>query len=206
MALKLFANRADFIRQTVLQLAQSDPDLFGRSDVPDPKTWTPPGTIVVQRYRNIVGPEEGAVVLVYTADSNQRSAYFATACLGCTYRAASTDRHSRLTEKEAADLANAHAAACRAMNGGVPAAPDDIEATRLVRDRLRRLRPRGTTSPHYVHLTDFHADRVDLQRDDAFLKQTMNQLTRSEPHFLTSQPNSGGTGTQFLVQPHPPRK
>lgn len=197
MALKLFTNRADSIRQTMIQLARTEPD---------PRTWTPSGTVVVQRYRNVVGPEEGAVVLVYTADSDRRSAYFATACLGCTYRAASTDRRSRLTEKDAADLANAHAAACRAMNGGVPAAPDDTEAARLVRDRLWGLRPYGTTCPHYVNRGDFHADRVDLQRDAAFLKQTMIQLTRSEPHFLTSQPNSGGTGTQFLVQPHPPRK
>ncbi|GAA1143522.1 hypothetical protein GCM10009577_79370 [Streptomyces javensis] len=104
-----------------------------RPAVQDPTTWTPPGTIVVQRYRNIVGPAEGAIVLVYTVDSDRRSGYFATACLGCTYRAASSDRLSRLTEKAAADLANAHAASCRAMNCGVPAGPDDTEAAQMVR-------------------------------------------------------------------------
>jgi hypothetical protein len=176
-----------------------------RPAVQDPTTWTPPGTIVVQRYRNIVGPAEGAIVLVYTADSDRRSGYFATACLGCTYRAASSDRLSRLTEKAAADLANAHAASCRAMNCGVPAAPDDTEAAQMVRSRLWGLRPHCTTSLHYVHLTDFRADRVALQRDDDFIKHAMVQLTQSEPHFLTSQPNSSGTGIRFLVQPHPPR-
>ncbi|WP_030807323.1 hypothetical protein [Streptomyces sp. NRRL S-337] len=175
-----------------------------RMDVQDPATWTPPGTIVVQRYRNVVGPAEGAVVLVYTADSDCRSAYFATACLGCTYRMSGSDRRSPLTQAKAADLANAHAATCHAMNCGVPAAPNDTEATRMVRSRLWGLRPHGT-SPHYVHLTDFHVDRVDLQRDAAFIKKTMVQLTHTEPHFLTSRTIHDGKGTQFLVQPHPPR-
>lgn len=201
MALKLFASRADFIKQTMLQLAQSDPDLLRHPDVQDPTTWTPPGTTVVQRYRDAAGEREGAVVLVYTAADDRSSAYFAAACLGCTYRAVSNSRRSRLTETEAADLANTHAAGCRAMNRGVPAAPDDTEAATMVRSRLWGLRQHGTTNAHYVSLSDFHTDRVDLQRGDDFIKQTMLQLTRSEPDFLTAS----DTGTQFLVQPHPPR-
>lgn len=177
-----------------------------RPDVQDPALWTPPGTAVVQRYRNTLGPLEGAVVLVYTADGDRGTAYFAAACLGCTYRAVDNSRRSRLTEPEAADLANNHAAGCRAMNRGIPAAPDDTEAATIVRSRLWDLRQHGTSSAHYVSLRDFHIDRVDLQRPADFIKQTMLQLTQSEPHFLTAKPYSSGTGTQFLVQPHPPRK
>ncbi|GAA3381156.1 hypothetical protein GCM10020367_71330 [Streptomyces sannanensis] len=175
-----------------------------RPDVQDPALWTPPGTTVVQRYRNTLGPLEGAIVLVYTAASD-RSSYYAAACLGCTYRAASNDRRARLTETEAADLANAHAANCRAINRGVPAMPDDTSAAQIVRSRLWSKRSYGT-SPHHVHLIDFHEDRVDLQRDDDFIKQAMFELVRTEGHFLQAVPAYSGTGTRFLVQPHPPRK
>ncbi|MGR4884033.1 hypothetical protein ACIPUC_32085 [Streptomyces sp. LARHCF249] len=177
-----------------------------RTDAQDPALWTPPGTTVAQRYRNTLGEGEGAIVLVYTTDGDRGTPYFAAACLGCTYRATSDSRRSRLTETEAAALANDHAAGCRAMNRGIPAAPDDTEAATIVRSRLWSLRPHGTYSPHYVSLSEFHADRVDLQRPADFIKQTMLQLTESEPDFLTAKPYSSCTGTQFLVQPHPPRK
>ncbi|MDX3587577.1 hypothetical protein [Streptomyces europaeiscabiei] len=179
--------------------------LFGRRPaVLDTATWTPDGTTVVQRYRGAVGEREGAIVLVYTAGGDRGTSSFAAACLGCTYRAASS-RSSRLTEKEAADLANTHAASCRALDRGIPAAPDDDQAAKIVRDRLWGLRMYGTTGRHYVYLSDFHADRVDLQRPADFIKMKMLRLVQDEPDWLAVRPHDSGTGTQFLVLPHPPR-
>ncbi|WP_371572703.1 hypothetical protein [Streptomyces sp. NBC_01314] len=92
-----------------------------RPEVQETATWTPDGTIVVQRCRGVVGEREGAIVLVYTADGDRGTSSFAAACLGCTYRAASSSHSSRLKEKEAADLANTHAAGCRVLDRGIPA-------------------------------------------------------------------------------------
>ncbi|AVH61838.1 MULTISPECIES: hypothetical protein [Streptomyces] len=179
--------------------------LFARRPaVLDTATWTPDGTTVVQRYRGAVGEREGAIVLVYTADGDRGTSSFATACLGCTYRAVKSSHSSRLAEKEAADLANTHAASCRAMDRGIPAAPDDDQAAQIVRARLQSLRM-GGTNRHYVYLSDFHADRVDLQRPADFIKMKMLRLVQDEPDFLVARPTTSGTGTQFLVLPHPPR-
>lgn len=177
-----------------------------RPDASDPALfWTPPGTTVVQRYRNTLGPLEGAVVLVYTSASDRSSSY-AAACLGCNYRAARNDRRARLGEAEAADLANTHAAHCRAINRGLPAIPDDDTAAQIVRNRLGKLRPYGP-SAYPVHLTDFLEDRVDLQRDDDSVKQAMFEIARTDRGFLKTEPAySGSTGTLFLLQPPPPRK
>ncbi|MFD3931713.1 hypothetical protein [Streptomyces sp. NPDC058614] len=181
--------------------------LFARRPaVLDTATWTPDGTTVVQRYRGAVGEREGAIVLVYTADSDRGSSAFVAACLGCTYRVTRNERDTAwLSQAEAADFANQHAAGCRALDRGIPAAPDDDQAATIVRARLWGLRPHGTTTPHYVYLRDFHADRVDLQRPAGFIKETMLHLAKAEPDFLTAQPDASGTGTQFLVQPYPPR-
>ncbi|MEU6353196.1 hypothetical protein ABZ896_28370 [Streptomyces sp. NPDC047072] len=176
-----------------------------RPAVLDTAMWTPDGTTVVQRYRGAVGEREGAIVLVYTADGDRGMSYFAAACLGCTYRAASSTSRTRLTEQEAADLANTHAANCRALDRGIPTAPDDDQAAKIVRARLAGMRKHGTTSRQHVHLSDFHADRVDLQRPADFIKVRMLRLAQDEPDFLTAQPTASGTGTQFLLLPHPPR-
>ncbi|WP_217239811.1 hypothetical protein [Streptomyces sp. AC555_RSS877] len=121
-----------------------------RPEVQDTATWTPDGTIVVQRYRGVVGEQEGAIVLVYTADGDRGTSSFAAACLGCTYRAASSTSRNRLTEKEAADLANSHAAGCRALDRGIPASPDDDQAAKIVRARpgdcVRTAPPAATPS------------------------------------------------------------
>lgn len=173
---------------------------------PDTATWTPAGTTVVQRYRGATGEREGAIVLVYTADGDQGSSSFAAACLGCTYRV-TRNRYDTawLSETQAADLANQHAAGCRALDRGIPAAPDVDQAAKIVRHRLWGLRAYGTTSPDYVFLRNFHEDRIALQRPADFTNETTLQLTQAEPDFLTAQPHSSGQGTQFLVQPHPPR-
>ncbi|MFF4534096.1 hypothetical protein ACFY1P_33105 [Streptomyces sp. NPDC001407] len=169
-----------------------------RPDVLDPAIWTPPGTTVVQRYRAV----EGATVLVYTADGDRGTSCFAAACLGCTLRAANSSSRVRFSESDAAGLANTHAANCRAMARGVPVAPDDDQAAEMVRSRLWSLREYAT-SARSVSLSAFHADRVDLQRPSDFIKQTMLQLVRDEPDFLTTEPDFSGTGTRSLVQPHP---
>ncbi|MFI2318389.1 hypothetical protein AMK17_37900 [Streptomyces sp. CB00072] len=175
-----------------------------RTTAPDPALWSPSGTTVGQRYRNTLGPSEGAIVLVYTSASDRSSAH-AAACLGCTYRAARNTHRVRLTEKEAADLANTHAAQCRAINQGVPAAPHDTDAAQIVRSRLQDLRPHGV-SPYQVHLADFLTDRIGLQRDDDFIKQVMVEIARTENGLLKAATAYSGNGTMFLVQPHPPRK
>jgi hypothetical protein len=179
-----------------------------RRAVHDPAFWTPPGTTVVQRYRNALGPAEGAVVLVCSADDDPGPASYAAACLGCTYRdAEGHQRTARLSESDAAYLANTHAAGCRAISRGIPAAPDDTRAAAIVRARLHGLRPPTTGSVYYAGLSDFLADRVDLQRPAAFITHTMLHLARTEPDFLTVQPNADATaGPQFLLQPRPPRR
>ncbi|PJN24738.1 hypothetical protein CG717_32085 [Streptomyces sp. CB02613] len=160
-----------------------------------PETWTPEGTLVSQRYRAL----EGATVLVYTAAADRGTAYYAAACLGCTYRADETTAHNRMSETEAAKAANAHASACRAMPRGVPARPEDPEAVELVRSRLWR--HRYGKAPHPVHLADFNALRVDIQRPTHWIKALLESLVQAEPGFLTTAPTSDGQGIRFMVQP-----
>ncbi|MEU2730556.1 hypothetical protein ABZ650_22850 [Streptomyces griseoviridis] len=106
--------------------------LFARTAAPAPETWTPEGTIVSQRFRAL----EGATILVYTGDTDQGGAHYGVACLGCTHRADRNSVGNVMSEAEAAQGANAHAAICRAAPRGVPARPDDPEAAKLIRTRL----------------------------------------------------------------------
>ncbi|SFF97639.1 hypothetical protein [Streptomyces mirabilis] len=130
--------------------------LFARRPAaPDTATWTADGTTVVQRYRGAFGEREGAIVLVYTADGDRGTPYFAAVRRSC-------------------------APGCGACASTAPPAP-------------------------YVYLSDFHADRVDLQRPPDFIKETMLQVAQTEPDFLAARPDASSTGTQFLIQPHPPR-
>lgn len=168
--------------------------LFARP-APSPESWTPQGTVVSQRYRAL----EGATVLVYTADADRGTTHHAAACLGCTYRADQNTAHNPMSEAEAAKAANAHAAACRAVPRGVPARPDDTEAAELIRTRLWR--HRYGTQPHPVHLADFHALRVDLQRTTDWIKALLTGLAETDPGFLTATPTSSGQGVRFTVQP-----
>ncbi|GGR45777.1 hypothetical protein [Streptomyces netropsis] len=170
--------------------------LFTRTaPTPAPETWTPEGTLVSQRYRAL----EGATVLVCTADAGRGTANYAAACLGCTYRADQNASYNPMPEAEAAKAANTHAAACRAMPRGVPARPDDTEAAELIRTRLWR--HRYGTIPRPVHLADFNALRVDLQRSTDWIKALLASLAQTEPSFLTATPTSSGQGTRFAVQP-----
>ncbi|MEV7907231.1 hypothetical protein [Streptomyces anulatus] len=82
---------------------------------------------------------------------------------------------------------------------GVPARPKDPEAVDLVRSRLWR--HRYGTSPRAVHLSDFNALRVDLQRSTPWIKALLESLTQTEPSFITATPTSSGQATRFTVQP-----
>ncbi|MFB7745393.1 hypothetical protein [Streptomyces sp. NPDC056132] len=162
--------------------------------VPEPETWTPEGTLVSQRYRAL----EGATVLVYTADTDRNTSHYAAACLGCTYRADQAAA-THMSEAEAAKAANAHAAACRAMPRGVPARPEDPEAAELIRNRLWR--HRYGREPRRVHLADFNALRVDVQRSTDWINALLASLARTEPGFVTATPTNSGRGTCFTVRP-----
>ncbi|OQD51901.1 hypothetical protein BM536_037395 [Streptomyces phaeoluteigriseus] len=168
--------------------------LFTRT-APAPETWTPEGTLVSQRFRAL----EGATVLVYTGDVDRGSARYAVACLGCTHRVDRNAAGNVMTETEAVQGANVHAATCRAVPRGVPARPDDTEAAKLIRTRLWARR--YGKAPHQVHIADFTALRVDLQRPTDWIKALLTDLAQADPGFLTATPVSSGQGTRFTVQP-----
>ncbi|MFE1028598.1 hypothetical protein ACFW5I_29240 [Streptomyces sp. NPDC058818] len=168
--------------------------LFTRT-APAPETWTPEGTVVAQRYRAL----EGATVLVYTADTDQGTPRYVTACLGCTHRADRNSAGNVMTEAEAASDANAHAAVCRAVSRGVPARPDDTEAAKLIRTRLWARR--YGNKPHPVRLSEFNGLRVDLQRPTAWIKAVLSDMAQADPGFLAAEPADSGQGVRFTVQP-----
>lgn len=145
--------------------------------------WTPEGTTVVQRYSTL----GGAVVLVYTnrADPQHWAASYAAACLGCTYRTASD---ASLGEREAADLANKHAAVCRALPKPPPARPDDVDAADMLRRHLRH--HRGST---HISPANFHAIRVELQRDDDWIDQELHHIAANDSKALLLDPNGSFT-------------
>ncbi|WP_331722323.1 hypothetical protein [Streptomyces canus] len=168
--------------------------LFTRP-APAPETWTPQGTLVSQRYRAL----EDATVLVYTADAGRGTARYAVACLGCTYREDRNASGNVMTEPDAAQAANAHATACRAVPRGIPARPTDAAAAKLIRTRLWARR--YGTAPHQVHIADFHTLRVDLQRPTEWIKALLTGIAQADPGFLTATPTSSGQGIRFTVQP-----
>ncbi|MEU0222544.1 hypothetical protein ABZ281_49445, partial [Streptomyces sp. NPDC006265] len=160
-----------------------------------PETWTPQGTLVSQRYRAL----EGATVLVYTADTDRGTARYAAACLGCTYRADRNASGNVMTEPDAAQAANAHATACRAVPRGIPAQPTDAEAAKLIRTRLWARR--YGAAPYQVRLSDFTVLRIDIQRPTEWIKTVLSDIAHTDPGFLTATPASSGQGTCFTVQP-----
>jgi hypothetical protein len=174
------------------------------AEAPAAHEWTPRGTVVAQRYRAL----EGATVLVYTADTGDDRHWYATACLGCTYRAA-TSGNFHMDETEAATLANTHAANCRAMPRPVPERPDHTTAAQLIRTVLmdsRRYgpdRPCGSDRANVVQMVAFHAYRVGLQRTTGWITHLLTQMADGEPSFISAAPNYSRTGTDFTVLPFP---
>ena len=167
---------------------------------PNPATWTPEGTTVVQRYRALAD----ATVLVYTAANASRYDGYAAACLGCTYRISRQDRRS-LDEAEAADFANHHAGTCRAMPRGIPERAEEEQALQLLHVRLKETRTHDRT--RLVRASDLHTLRIDLQRPEAWFTEAMRQLAAAEPNFLTLEPNPDpARSPSFRVQPRPARR
>lgn len=182
MALALFRRRA-----------------VGTVATPSPaRHWTPEGTTVAQRYRNL----SGAIVLVFTAPaaSTGRRQHYGVACLGCTYRADSSPTNVVLDEPVAGDLANQHAATCRAMQRPLPDRPSDDQAAAIIRRRLEANQP--TVAPVYVTLTDFHPDRVDLQRTSVWIKSHLLTVAADAPALLHATADSNG-GPRFTIRPRP---
>ncbi|MCX5355788.1 hypothetical protein [Streptomyces mirabilis] len=52
-----------------------------------------------------------------------------------------------------------------------------------------------------MHLADFNALRVELQRSADWVKALLAPLAQTDPDFLTATPTSSGQGTRFAVQP-----
>lgn len=104
-----------------------------------------------------------------------------------------------MTEPDAAQAANAHATTCRAMPRGIPARPADAAAAKLIYTRLWARR--YGTSPHQVHIADFHTLRVDLQRPTDWIKTLLTSIAQTDPGFLTATRTRSGQGARFTHQP-----
>ena len=171
--------------------------LTRRPAVPDPQTWTPEGTIVVQRY----GALKDVIVILYTAaDADRLHPRYAVACLGCSYRE-SLNGAGWLSEQDAGLDANGHASTCRALPRGVPARPDDDTADALIRAQVEN--NRVTTKARVLHVSDALGVRVDLQRSTDWIKHALVRLAHAEPGLLTATPEDADGSTQFAVQPSP---
>ncbi|MFF2927165.1 hypothetical protein ACFVTP_32975 [Streptomyces celluloflavus] len=167
---------------------------------PWPETWTPEGVTVAQRYLGLAG----AITLVYTADTGWHGDHYAVACLGCTYRTAREERRTYadlLTQEQAAEAANTHAGTCRALPRPLPERPDDETARDIVRSCLHAKRRAAEDFP--VFLTDFHLERLALQRTTAWIETELQRLADEHPDVLTAKPRSYGTGTEFTLHPFP---
>ncbi|MFI2031900.1 hypothetical protein [Streptomyces buecherae] len=186
--------------------------LFSRTrNTPEPKhtpqpqpergeTWKPEGVIVTQRFIGLAG----AIVLVYTADAGVNGTTYAVACLGCPFRTRTNNRdYSISTEQAGAEIANAHAAQCRALPRDLPARPDDDTAREIVRRRLNA--ERQSDYDTLVYLTSFHLDRLALQRSTEWIEEEMQRLADEQPDSLTAQPRSYAPGTEFTILRRPQR-
>ncbi|WNI27323.1 hypothetical protein [Streptomyces sp. ITFR-16] len=158
------------------------------------ETWKPEGVIISQRFLGLAG----AVVLVYTADAGVNGTYYAVACLGCSYRARYKDRDNPIyTEQTGGEIANAHAAQCRALPRDLPTRPDDDAAREIVRRRLHS--ERRSDYDGIVYLTSFHLDRLALQRSTEWIEEELQRLADEQPEILTAKPRTYGTGTEFTI-------
>ncbi|MCL7496065.1 hypothetical protein M8I34_32370 [Streptomyces sp. MCA2] len=167
---------------------------------PWPETWAPEGVIVAQRYLGLAG----AVVLVYTTASSWSGQYYAVACLGCTYvTARHKDRPGSdfLTQQRAAELANTHAGTCRALPRPLPDRPDDETARDIIRRHLHNARRSADDIP--LLLTDFHPQRLVLQRTTSWIETELLAAADEHPDVLTAKPHTYGPGHTFTLHPFP---
>ncbi|MEU8842677.1 hypothetical protein AB0D97_26680 [Streptomyces roseus] len=156
------------------------------------ETWQPEGVTVVERYYNL----GNAVVLVFRS-----AGYHVVACLGCHYEATQFKAHysTMLTLKEAAELANTHAAGCRALPREIPARPDEAAARELLYTTVRGMRARDERLNFYL----FHLDtqRLTLQRTNEWIVGELERLADDEPEVLKVSVNKWGT--DFYLQKLP---
>ncbi|WP_329156375.1 hypothetical protein OIU91_42975 (plasmid) [Streptomyces sp. NBC_01456] len=158
------------------------------------ETWKPEGVIVTQRFLGLAG----AVVLVYTADAGVNGTYYAVTCLGCSYRTRSkADTNYISSEQAGGEIANTHAAQCRALPRDLPSRPDDGTAREIVRRRLHA--ERRSDYDVTVYLTSFHLDRLALQRSTEWIEEELQRLADTQPEILTAKPRTYGTGTEFTI-------
>ncbi|WP_063839663.1 hypothetical protein [Streptomyces sp. WM4235] len=161
MALTLFARRPEPVE----------------APAPEPwpetgETWKPEGVTVVERYYNL----GHAVVLVFLA-----SGCHVVSCLGCHYQATKLKAHysTMLTLDEAAELANTHAAGCRALPRDIPARPDEEASRELLRTTVRAMRKRDERVNFYLYLLD--TQRLALQRTNEWIVGELERLAESRP-------------------------
>lgn len=159
------------------------------------QTWTPEGVTITQRFQALVN----AIVVVYTADAGANDAHYAMSCLGCDLgRMTGTDQ-GLLTQDGARQLANSHAAQCRALLKPLPDRPDDDVARRIVRANLDQ--QRRTDRDVDVYLTTFHLDRLALQRPTSWIEAELDRLARTDPAFLTAEPRDyDDTSLRYLIR------
>ncbi|MFB8123327.1 hypothetical protein ACFVG1_23910 [Streptomyces bacillaris] len=187
------------------------PTLFRTRTAPEPEytpepwpeigeTWKPEGVIVSQRFLGLAG----AVVLVYTADAGVNGITYAVACLGCSFSTRTKNGdYSITTEQAGGEIANAHAAQCRALPRDLPTRPDDDTAREIVRRRLHS--ERRSDYDVTVYLTSFHLDRLALQRSTEWIEEELQRLADEKPEILTAKPRTYGTGTEFTILRFPKR-
>ncbi|WP_051838601.1 hypothetical protein [Streptomyces sp. NRRL WC-3742] len=171
---------------------------------PEPTRWTPEGLLVPVRYANLVG----AHVLLYARalSDGQASSDHGVHCLGCTRSWAMTDstypRH--LDFQQGNERAAEHASACRALPGPIPARPDDATAVGMLTNRIARSR---TGFEFSLHIAEFAADRVLLQRTDTWIYQQFTGIADRNPDLLavtTDTTSTGTTHTYHQVRPRQP--
>ncbi|WP_143674188.1 hypothetical protein, partial [Streptomyces caniscabiei] len=70
----------------------------------------------------------------------------------------------------------------------MPARPSETEAAEMIRTRLWARR--YGKAPHPVHISDFNAIRIDLQRPTDWIKALLTDLAQADPGFLTATPTA----------------
>ncbi|MEU3341846.1 hypothetical protein [Streptomyces sp. NPDC006668] len=161
------------------------------------ETWTPEGVTVSERYYNLAH----AVVLVYKAEGADTA--HAVACLGCHFHVTKDKQRTystRYTLREAGEVANEHAAACRALPRTLPTRPNDDGARELLHQWVRDLR-RG--EDFYLRIHHFDLGRLFLQRTNAWITTELQHLADSQPDLLRIQRTTYGDGKQYLILPQP---
>ncbi|MFJ1742615.1 hypothetical protein ACIOG4_28565 [Streptomyces microflavus] len=159
------------------------------------QTWTPEGVTITQRFQALVN----AIVIVYTADAGADGVHYAMSCLGCDLGRRTGPDQGLLTQDGARELANSHAAQCRALLKPLPNRPDDEAARRILRTTLDHMR--RTDRDIDAHLTNFHLDRPALQRPTSWIKAELEHLARTDPDFLTAEPRDyDDTSLRYVIR------